>query len=107
MPKLTAQRARERIEHLKRWQDQRGLTLREEEYLEALELASAVLETREAGLPYFLVSEASDKCAHKNVFIDAVRHVFHCPDCGKDTDWPAGFDPRTIQKRSCHAQDQG
>lgn len=45
--KLTAERARERIEHLKTWQKQRGLTLREEEYLEALELAMPVLEHRE------------------------------------------------------------
>ena len=37
MSKLTAERARERIEHLQRWQQQRGLTLREEEYLEGLE----------------------------------------------------------------------
>lgn len=35
--KLTAEKARERIAHLKSWQEQRGLTLREEEYLEALE----------------------------------------------------------------------
>lgn len=37
MSKLTAERARERIQHLKAWRDQRGLTLREEEYLEAME----------------------------------------------------------------------
>lgn len=43
MSKLTAERARERIEHMKAWQAQRGLTLREEEYLEALEIALIVL----------------------------------------------------------------
>lgn len=44
MSKLTAERARERIEHLKAWQSTRGLTLREEEYLEALEIALTVLD---------------------------------------------------------------
>ena len=43
MKKLTAERARERIEHMKAWQAQRGLTLREEEYLEALEISLKVL----------------------------------------------------------------
>lgn len=47
MTKLTAQRARERIQHLKNWQEQRGLTLREEEYLEALEGYLPILEQRE------------------------------------------------------------
>lgn len=46
MSKLTAERARERIQHLQLWQQQRGLTLREEEYLEALELALTVLEPK-------------------------------------------------------------
>lgn len=41
--KLTAERAQERIAHLKQWQAQRGLTLREEEYLEAMEIAARVL----------------------------------------------------------------
>ena len=44
--KLTAAKARERIEHLQNWQAQRGLTLREEEYLQALELALLVLEAK-------------------------------------------------------------
>lgn len=44
MSKLTAERAQERIAHLKQWQEQRGLTLREEEYLEAMEIAAHVLE---------------------------------------------------------------
>lgn len=44
MIKLTAEKARERIEHLQNWQDQRGLTLREEEYLQALEMALVVLK---------------------------------------------------------------
>lgn len=43
MSKLTAERAQERIAHLKQWQEQRGLTLREEEYLEALETHLRVL----------------------------------------------------------------
>lgn len=47
MSKLTAERARERINHLTAWRDQRGLTLREEEYLEALEGYLPVLESRE------------------------------------------------------------
>lgn len=47
MTKLTAERARERIQHLQLWQQQRGLTLREEEYLEALELALTVLEPKQ------------------------------------------------------------
>lgn len=42
--KLTAAKARERIEHLQTWQAQRGLTLREEEYLQALEMALRILE---------------------------------------------------------------
>ena len=45
--KLTAAKARERIEHLQNWQAQRGLTLREEEYLQALELALELMELRE------------------------------------------------------------
>lgn len=49
MSKLTAERARERIEHLKAWQSTRGLTLREEEYLEALEISLPVLEQQENG----------------------------------------------------------
>lgn len=49
MSKLTAERARERIEHLKAWQQQRGLTLREEEYLEGLE-RMLVAEARVAEL---------------------------------------------------------
>lgn len=44
--KLTAERARERIQHLQLWQQQRGLTIREEEYLEALQLALMVLEPK-------------------------------------------------------------
>lgn len=43
MTKLTAERAQERIAHLKQWQQQRGLTLREEEYLEALQISAGVL----------------------------------------------------------------
>lgn len=43
MSRLTAERAQERIAHLKQWQAQRGLTLREEEYLEALEMACKIL----------------------------------------------------------------
>lgn len=43
MIKLTAAKACERIEHLQTWQAQRGLTLREEEYLQALEIAARVL----------------------------------------------------------------
>ena len=44
MSKLTAEKARERIAYLKTWQEQRGLRLREEEYLEAMEIALRVLE---------------------------------------------------------------
>lgn len=50
MSKLTAERAQERIAHLKQWQEQRGLTLREEEYLEALEGYLPILEQREQSL---------------------------------------------------------
>lgn len=46
MGKLTADKARERIAHLTAWRDQRGLTLREEEYLEAMELVLEVLEAQ-------------------------------------------------------------
>ena len=61
MKKLTAERARERIEHLKAWQAQRGLTLREEEYLEGLErmlvaeARVAELERRKA-IDFYLVA---------------------------------------------------
>ncbi len=41
--KLTADKARERIAQLTAWRDQRGLTLREEDYLEALETHLRVL----------------------------------------------------------------
>lgn len=47
MNKLTAEKARERIEHLQTWQAQRGLTLREEEYLQALEMAVELFALRE------------------------------------------------------------
>lgn len=47
MSKLTADKARERIAHLSAWRDQRGLTLREEEYLEAMELALLLLDQPE------------------------------------------------------------
>lgn len=49
--KLTADKARERIAHLTAWRDQRGLTLREEEYLEAMQLALSVLDTQPVALP--------------------------------------------------------
>lgn len=51
MSKLTAERAQERIAHLKQWQEQRGLTLREEEYLEAMQLALSVLDAQPVALP--------------------------------------------------------
>lgn len=45
--KLTADKARERITRLTAWRDQRGLTLREEEYLEAMELALKILVAKD------------------------------------------------------------
>lgn len=48
--KLTADKARERIQHLTAWRDQRGLTLREEEYLEAMQMALMVLNAEPAAV---------------------------------------------------------
>lgn len=63
--KLTADKARERIAHLTAWRDQRGLTLREEEYLEAMEIALTVLQQGE--------------CTHE--WRDTGRELY-CKTCG-------------------------
>lgn len=76
MSKLTAERARERITHLKRWQEQRGLTLREEEYLEALELALGVLEAE----PVCTISERALNELREGMSVSA-----HPPRFGEHT----------------------
>lgn len=93
MSKLTAERARERITHLKRWQEQRGLTLREEEYLEALQLAAAVLcelDRKEVWL------KCREMCYSKEVTfpVDAAREGYEL-----------AF--KEIKKAAEHAKDQG
>lgn len=62
MQKLTAAKARERIEHLQTWQAQRGLTLREEEYLEGLE-RMLVAEARVAELEQQIEDAELQVCA--------------------------------------------
>lgn len=66
MSKLTAEKARERITHLKSWQEQRGLTLREEEYLEGLErmiLAEARVQELEALIESMELQAVADAAA--------------------------------------------
>lgn len=51
MNKLTAEKCRYRVEQLKSWGsiNNRGITAREEDYIQALEIALPILEQRERG----------------------------------------------------------
>lgn len=49
MNKLTAKKCRERITHLSRAKRMLGVSMAEEDYLEALEIALPVLEQQERG----------------------------------------------------------
>lgn len=91
--KLTAERTRERIQHLKNWQQQRGLTLREKEYLEAMELALEVLEAQADATMFgtgFVVCTASAEPRRADP--TKVRIMF--------TDSGIGYGPENIKRFS-------
>lgn len=71
MSRLTAERAQERIAHLKQWQAQRGLTLREEEYLEAMETHLYVLQLK----PVAIITERALNELEEGMSVSA-----HSPD---------------------------
>ena len=84
MSKLTAERAQERIAHMKQWQEQRGLTLREEEYLEGLE-RMLVAEARVAELEEQIDSTLSSfEKQVLDLYITGMSYVQIAKVLGKD-----------------------
>ena len=66
MNKLTAERCKERIIHLSRAKRMLGVSMAEEDYLQALEIALPVLEQQERGEPAWIEWSGKGKPAEAN-----------------------------------------
>ncbi|NEG57996.1 hypothetical protein [Pantoea agglomerans] len=73
MNKLTAESARQELTKLKVWENDGVLTLKEERYLQALEIALSILEQQERGEDW--IEWGGGECPVGNLFSDTVMVI--------------------------------
>lgn len=70
MNKLTAEVARQDLNHLKAWVESCGISMKEERYLQALEIALPILEQQERGEGEWIEWGGGECPAHDSTRVD-------------------------------------